>query len=438
MKERKSISDQIYELATGEEDARVCKDIPEQACNHLPYNFSAQLFTQFFTKIADEIASAKLIFPWVLSLLGAPLFLINLSVPIRESGVLLPQLVVAASIRARPLRKYVWMTGALLTAIALWACSFLLLIDISPKLQAIGVFVSLVVFSLARGISSVAAKDVLGKTVSKSRRGTLTGLATTLSGFATLTVGLLLLYNPSVKSSYFALAGLFFMAGVCWLIASLSIASLRELPGAVEGGKNAIVEAIKSLSILYKDKPFYTFVLTRASFLCVPLSLPLIVMLAQQADLPFTSVGLFMIAAGMGNFLSGYVWGRLSDWSSRKVLILCGVLYTVIVAAFIQLSHSLPTAMARPEAYVASFFLLSIVLAGVRTSRKTQLVDMATIETRAAYVAVSNTVIGLFIVVFGGVVAIFSGQNPLFALTIFGAIGVIATLIATLFLQETN
>ena len=33
----------------------------------------------------------------------------------------------------------------------------------------------LVVFSLARGLCSVSAKDVLGKTVSKSRRGILMG-----------------------------------------------------------------------------------------------------------------------------------------------------------------------------------------------------------------------------------------------------------------------
>jgi len=66
---------------------------------------------QFFTKLADEIASARLIFPWVLGLLGAPLLLVSLAVPIRESGVLLPQLFIAARIRAKALRKYVWMLG---------------------------------------------------------------------------------------------------------------------------------------------------------------------------------------------------------------------------------------------------------------------------------------------------------------------------------------
>ena len=70
----------------------------------------------------DEIASARLVFPWVLGLLGAPLLLVSLAVPIRESGVLLPQLFIAAKIRAKALRKYVWMLGGLLSGFSLWAC----------------------------------------------------------------------------------------------------------------------------------------------------------------------------------------------------------------------------------------------------------------------------------------------------------------------------
>ena len=43
----------------------------------------------------------------------------------------------------------------------------------------------------------------------------------------------------------------------------------------------------------------------------------------------------------------------------------------------------------------ALFLLLSVAHSGVRLGRKVYLVDMATAETRAAYVAVSNTVIGV-------------------------------------------
>mgnify|MGYP007044784285 CR=1 FL=1 len=47
----------------------------------------------------------------------------------------------------------------------------------------------LVVFSLSRGLCSVSAKDVLGKTVPKGRRGRLNGWAASLSGLFVLGVG---------------------------------------------------------------------------------------------------------------------------------------------------------------------------------------------------------------------------------------------------------
>jgi len=69
--------------------------------------------------VADELASAKLILPWLMGALGAPSALVGFLVPIRESGVLLPQLFVAAKVRNRPRRKGVWLLGAALSGFAL-------------------------------------------------------------------------------------------------------------------------------------------------------------------------------------------------------------------------------------------------------------------------------------------------------------------------------
>ena len=68
-------------------------------------------------KIADELASAKLILPWLLAVAGAPAVFSGFLVPIREAGVLLPQLVVAAAVRHLPIRKHVWLAGAGLSAL---------------------------------------------------------------------------------------------------------------------------------------------------------------------------------------------------------------------------------------------------------------------------------------------------------------------------------
>ena len=57
----------LYDQITGDEDARVCKDIPEDACQDQPRNFFAYLSANLFNKIADELASARLTLPWLLN-----------------------------------------------------------------------------------------------------------------------------------------------------------------------------------------------------------------------------------------------------------------------------------------------------------------------------------------------------------------------------------
>lgn len=57
--------DDLYQQLVNEEDARVCKDIDEQACKVVPGNFMLQVLTQFFTKLGDAIANPKTILAWL-------------------------------------------------------------------------------------------------------------------------------------------------------------------------------------------------------------------------------------------------------------------------------------------------------------------------------------------------------------------------------------
>ncbi|MCZ7598821.1 MAG: hypothetical protein M5U09_15250 [Gammaproteobacteria bacterium] len=109
----------LYDLVTGDEDTRVCKDIPSAACNDQPRNFFAYLAANVLNKVADEVTSARLVLPWLMGALGVPAAFAGFLVPIREAGVLLPQLLVAAWVRGRAMRKPVWMTGARLSSAAL-------------------------------------------------------------------------------------------------------------------------------------------------------------------------------------------------------------------------------------------------------------------------------------------------------------------------------
>ena len=399
---RQELAGSLYDLVTGDEDARVCKDIPDAACSDQPQNFFLQLAATVCTKIGDELASAKLVLPWLLSAAGAPAFFIGLLVPIRESLSLLPQLFVAAAIRARAIRKWFWVGGSIVQGFCVMAMAAAALL-LEGAAAGWTVVALLVVFSLARGFSSVSAKDVMGKTVSKTRRGTLTGYASAAAGVVTVLVGAWLQFWGGAPAGAAGVVGLLLMAGGFWLLGAFLYAGIREQPGATEGGGNAGREALASLSILLSDAPFRRFVITRALLVATALLVPFYAALArEETDGGIGGLGALLVAAGIASTVSSGFWGRMADRSSRDVLRLAatgaGLLSLAVAAWHIAGSPGLPSGVV----IVAAFFIIGIAHAGIRIGRKTYLVDMATANTRATYVAVSNTAIGVVLLA-GGV-----------------------------------
>ena len=392
----------FYDQITGDEDARVCKDIPDSACRHLPLNFFTYLFANFFSKVADELASARLVLPWLLGAVGAPSVFIGFLVPIREAGVLLPQLAVAAYIRRLPKRKGVWLLGAMLSAVAL-VCMALGANMLQGAAAGWVIVAMLVVFSLARGLCSVSAKDVLGKTVSKTRRGALMGYSTGTAGVVTLLIGGYIEFsgmrNPEVD--FFTI--LLLLAAGIWLAAIAVFAFIHEEPGSTEGGGNAISTAWHSLLLLKTDRNLRRFVIARALLLSAALAPPFYVLLAQQNSGGVTGLGLLIIASGLAASLSAPVWGGMADRSSRRVMVIASMAAGVTGLVTWLLDSSDAPIMANPWIFALLFLLISVFHSGLRLGRKIYLVDMATQSTRSAYVAVSNTVIGAAMLLGGAV-----------------------------------
>ncbi|NRB58110.1 MAG: MFS transporter, partial [Salinicola sp.] len=106
----------LFERVTGDEDSRMCRDISDEACQEQPGNFFRHLIAALGNKLADELSNARLILPWLMGAIGAPVWMVGLLVPIREAGALLPQLLIAGYIRLRPIRKWVWVAGGVIQA----------------------------------------------------------------------------------------------------------------------------------------------------------------------------------------------------------------------------------------------------------------------------------------------------------------------------------
>jgi MFS family permease len=248
---------------------------------------------------------------------------------------------------------------------------------------------------------SVASKDVTGKTIPKTRRGRLTGFTTALSGALSVLLGATLAGLVKDDPSPATLGILLALAALLWLVASGVFISIEEKPGATEGGKNGIREAMARLSLLARDATFRRFVWVRALLVSTALAAPYYVALGRQASSGGNLLALFVLASGLAAALSSGIWGRYSDRSSRMVLVVSALLASTLgVAVFIM---DVMGAVARWAWIVpVAYFLLAVAHGGVRVGRKTYLLDMASGVRRTDYVAVSNSVIGGVLLLGGG------------------------------------
>ena len=277
-----TLTEDLYAKLVNEEDARVCREIPDEACREVPRNFFLLIASYVLTKLGDSIANPKTTLTWMMDAIGAPVALTGLLVPVRESGSLVPQLVIAAFVRRQPIRKTVWVVGSLMQAAAVLAMG-LVAWFMGGVRAGVAVLVGLAVFSLARGLSSVAAKDVLGKTIPKTRRGRVNGFSASAAGFATLGVGAALVAVGVDDGSRATFLALLAGAALLWVVAALLYSRIDEWRGETAGGGNALSEAIRRLALLRDDPPFRNFVITRALLLCSALAAPYYVILVLSA-----------------------------------------------------------------------------------------------------------------------------------------------------------
>ncbi|WP_258808209.1 MFS transporter permease [Pseudidiomarina sp. CB1] len=431
-RQSQELTEKLYGYLAEDEDARVCKDIPESACNDQPQAFIAHLVALSMTKLGDSLVSARLVLPWILSSLGAPSAFISALVPLRESLALLPQLIIAQQLRETPVRKWFWVAGSIGQALALVGMVFSVL-TLRESVLGWAIVILLTFFSIARGVCSVSIKDVQGKTISKTRRGRLSGLAASVAGFLSVITALVVLFSPTLfgasvtEGNTLIFASLLGVAAMLWLVAAITYAQVPEVPGATEGGGNALIEALKSIRLLWQDKQFGSFVLTRALLVSSAFAIPYIVVMIQRSgEGSLTSLGGLMLASGIAGMLAGRFWGKWSDSASHHVMAAAAFIAVSVMAAALAMFTMASDLLAQQWLGGLLIFIAAVAHHGARVGRKTYLVDMATQDNRAEFTAVSNTVIGLVLllgIVLGAVDA-YAGVEAVMLLLI--ALGIIA------------
>jgi hypothetical protein len=265
----------------------------------------------------------------------------------------------------------------------------------------IAIVAALAGFALSRALTSIASKDVLGRTVPKGQRGQVTGVATAVSGGVAVVVGLGFRLLGGDEANAGVLATLIAVAAALWVGALAVYATIREPEGDIGDADGHGGWLTASWDLLRNDAPFRKFVTVRALLLVSALSPPFIVSLAaEQGGSALNQLGPFVVASGVAGIIGGRIAGPIADRSSRRLMVWGAALASMSIFAQLLLAAFLPET-ALLWLCVGSYFLLTLIHTGVRVGRKTYVVDMASGDQRTEYVAVSNTAMGVLLLVAG-------------------------------------
>jgi predicted MFS family arabinose efflux permease len=179
--------------------------------------------------------------------------------------------------------------------------------------------------------------------------------------------------------------------------------------------------------LLRDDKPFRHFVIVRSLLLVSSLSPPFVVTMSIQygAD-SIAGLGGFILASGVAALIGGRLFGRMADRSSKLLMTIgAGVASTIVllIVVLAAIPDLLGEGLTTNVVFVLVYLALTLMHTGVRVGRKTYLVDMAEGDQRTTYTAVSNTVLGIVLLIVGGISSLLATWHIFAALLFLAATG---------------
>ncbi|WP_434967448.1 MFS transporter [Janibacter indicus] len=427
-------------LITRDLDAEAA--LPEPVRRDVPRNSLRLIGANALQSSGDQTVSASTVLPWLFHAIGVPAALTGALVPIRESGSMLPQAFLTPFVVRVRRRKLVNVAGALVQAAAVAVMAITAAVG-SGVVAGLVILAALAVFSLGRCLTSIASKDVQARVVPKGERGQINGLATTASGLVAITLGLAVRALGEGLDAQ-TLAAILGLGAALWVAVAGVWASIRE-PVTLRDGASAPPQGpdsdeadegqswfAETITLLREDATFRNFVTVRSFLLVSSLSPPFIVTMAVQAGAPaLTGLGGFIIASGLAALLGGRVFGRMADRSSRRLMMLGAALASLVLVALVVVDTALDLAgdsLLTYAIFVGAYFLVTMLHTGVRVGRKTYVVDIADGDQRTTYVAVSNSAMGLVLLVVGAITSAIAGLGIVWALLFLAGLGVLGVL----------
>ena len=364
------------------------------------WNYRVLLAQGVCSEIAQNLASAQLVLPFLFLAVGAPVLYAGLLIPLVQLSRMLGQILSAPLIHSATVRK--WYMGSGLAAVAF----ALTIVGLAANLVSIEIITVLflavaALIGLGQALTHLAFQHMLGHLLPQQHRTALLFSQSALSGVLAIAIAWLLSLAYEDGESFESHVALLWAGVACYLLAAIYCFALRETtaPLAAEASKSFLGEITKGLVRALGVSWFRRLLAARFLFLSVELATPFYAIHAASLHKEGAgTLSLFVIAASAGLIVGGPLWQRMAGRSLRWVMSVGAAMAAVAGGLAITIDV---VPLFRHEVYYAVVFLLvSLADQGITASSKIYLVESAPERERAYFIAASDAITGACAVAF--------------------------------------
>jgi MFS family permease len=312
---------------------------------------------------------------------------------IRVLTVSLPGLWTASYLLTQPRKKpvLIWASFGGRLPVLLIAVATLLWADRAPWLVVVLLAISVGMFFTSEGMNGVSWPDIIGKVLPSNIRGRFLGTAQLVASVVGLGSGALvrLILGHSAWGASTRWALMFACAFVGFALSWVALASIHEEPDDKIPAPPDLKASLRSMTAyLREDASLRRLVITQLLLASAGSSFPFFSVRAREL-LPGgdAMLGTFLILQSLGGILAAPLWGYLIDRIGSWLAIRLGAVAHMAAFAGVVAGGLLGV----PEPfYLATFFLLGVISSTSWWAFTSYLLDLATPDRRATYLATSS------------------------------------------------